>query len=743
MHSVNGFVRLPSLLEGGSEKSHKIYCQNCNIKLDTPEQYFQHVQNKNHKMMMKRLSSHGNGNSSSDTGGRKDCDRAAAALVESLTLEKGIFKQLDKRSVPGASMMMFWHSSEAASEADCICCACQDAFPASLLIKHLDSHRHLLHTLLHLNPWRLPFGWRQVPERKSLQSELEAEEKKRGWCQVVLKVMDFPCSVFQDLNPPSYQKVLLCQTFSRHHKHGTYPLLGRNFIVSYEAHDAACNSTYDSLLCLLCRRRLTEQEGHAHAFSWEHVAMFLDRFHPGSLMANCGPKILLDLASQAARIHRITDIQKIKLDRPIKEPCDYARAKIILSAALRRTSKGPLIPLFLSHARLVPKGTSLTSENSVTRKMTALPSKIPSRNPTDSNGTSGPQKTVNQTGLRISGHVLTSAKEEGERKRPMDAHDDKIGCKRQRRGSREMITHEEKPKLKYENSDQKQTATTSKTNLAKAAVPVAACTETTSQITAFKSTTSTTTYTSKVKTATTTTSSANRTVHSNSCAPKLVAPTSSFTKSCGVTATSLSPPPTTAKSIAPSANSCQSCRESATYSTATSSVNRFTPTACNDKSCDVTAVYSGAIATTGKSTAPVGSFIPTSSGVAAKSPRLSSIQALPISMVTAPSNPTAAVKGGTATKHVGVTAATTTKPTAPNAVHGTSTSTFSASATTSRPSASGARCAVSTSKLIASDSSPKSSFTMSGLGHIEPEVGSGREAVRHSHLAAVKKKQSV
>ncbi|XP_051926870.1 uncharacterized protein LOC127604087 [Hippocampus zosterae] len=726
MHSLSGFVRLPSLLEGGSEKSHKTYCQNCNIKLDTPEQYFQHVHNKNHKMRMKRLPSHGNGHSSSDTEGRKDCDHVAAVAesAQSLTLEKGIFQQLDKRSVPGASMMMFWHSSEAASKAVCVCCACQDAFPASLLIKHLDSHGHLLQTLLHLNPWRLPFGWRQVPERKSLQSELEAEEKKRGWCQVVLKVMDFPCSVFQDLNPPNYQKVLLCQNFSRHHKHGTYPLLGRNFIVSHEAHDAACNSTYDSLLCLLCGRRLTEQEGHAHAFSWEHVTMFLDRFHPGSLMANCGTKILLDLASQAARIHRISDIQKIKLDRPIREPCNYARVKLILSAALRRTSKGPLIPLFLSHARLVPKGTSLTSEYSVTRKMTPPPSKIPSRNPTDGNGTSGPQKTVNQTGLRISGHVLTSAKEEGERKRSMDAHDDKVGCKRQRRGSRE-ITREEKPKLKYENSDQKQTETTYETNPDKAAVPMAACTDTTSQITAFKSTTSTTTYTSKVKTATTTTSSANGTVHTYSCAPKLVAPTSTFTKSCGVTATSLNPPPTTAKSIAPSASSCQSCRDTATYSTATS------------------AVYSGAIATTGKSTAAaVTSFIPTSSGVAAKSTRLSSIQALPISTVTAPSNPTAAVKCATAAKHPGVTAihaATTTKPTASNTVQGASTSTFSASVTTSRPCASGARCAVSTSKLIASDSSLKSSFSMSGLGHKEPEVGSGRETVRHSHLAAVKK----
>ncbi|XP_077404578.1 uncharacterized protein LOC144037189 isoform X2 [Vanacampus margaritifer] len=392
-----------------SEKSYKICCQNCNIQLGTPQQYFQHVQNEQHKMMMKTIFSHDNANPP-DTGQMQDRDHNAAA-AERFNLEHDIFNQLDEFSAPGASMMIFCHNSQAASEAVCVCCACQDAIPKTSLKEHLNTHRHLLQTLLYLNPWRLPFGWKQVPGLTLLQAEVDAEEKERWWSRVVIKVMDLPSSMLNSISPPSYQKVPPCRTFSRFHEHNSYPLLGRNFVALHDAHDAANNATFESLLCLLCERRLSNEEGYAHAFSWQHVTRFLERFHPGSLTADCGTKVLLDLASQAARIHSVSCIQKIKLDKPVEEPCSYTKVKLILSTAKRRFSKCSLIPIVLPQAQLVPKG------------------------------------TVSSPTQERSGYSWT----ERGRKRLRDALDEEMSMKR---SATEMAPQEEKPKIKRENIEQ-------------------------------------------------------------------------------------------------------------------------------------------------------------------------------------------------------------------------------------------------------------------------------------------------
>ncbi|XP_037119600.1 uncharacterized protein LOC119130115 isoform X2 [Syngnathus acus] len=466
MRWLSMFVQLPTLLEDvkpmletekeyqkvhnkcplpdSAEKSYKIRCQNCNIQCHKPEEYLQHVQSAAHRKTMKSISSHGNMNSSADTQETKDGVPCPPGL-------KNILNQLGKHMQRGVSMMVFCLSSPApASEAVCVCFACQDAVPQSTLAKHLNSHKHFLKTLLHLNPWRLPFGWRQVLGRRFLQSEVEAEEKERGWSQVVVKVMDLPSSMLKSINPPSYQKVMdklsshtvvmkrsvpACQTFSRLHERKTFPLLGRNFLVSHEVHDAARHATYNSVLCLLCGRRLTDQEGYAHVFSWEHVVMFLDRFHPGSLSIGCGIKVLLDLAAQAARLRNVSFIQTITLDKPIEEPCDYNKVKLILSAAKRRRSKIPLIPLVLPRAALVPKET-VTSTTAANSKKPAHSSKHTNESPKDSNQTSGLQKTESET---------RQGNAEGEEKRPGEALDDKPGCKRQRRSAREITPHEEKP----------------------------------------------------------------------------------------------------------------------------------------------------------------------------------------------------------------------------------------------------------------------------------------------------------
>ncbi|XP_077362610.1 uncharacterized protein LOC144007131 isoform X2 [Festucalex cinctus] len=675
------------LVLNASQMLYKLRCQNCNIQLDTPAQYFQHVQNEKHKMMMETISEPDHVNSLSDAGEMRACDHNAD-MGERPVLQQDIFDQLDKLSVPGASMIVFCHSSAAMSEAVCVCCACQDAFPRSLLIEHLNSHRHLLQTLLYLNPWRLPFGWKQVPGVELLQAALDAEEKDRGWSQVVIKVMDLPSSVLNGISPPSYQKVPPCRTFSQLHENNTYPLLGRNFMASHDSHDPASNTTYESLLCLLCAKRLSNEEGYAHAFSWQHVTTFLERFHPGSLTPNCGTKLLLDLATQAARIHSVSYIQKIKLDRPVKEPCSYSEVKLILSTAKRRGSQCSLIPIVLPQAALVPK-----------------------------------EAVTSQTQERSS-HSLTSANEEGERKRPRDAQDEEMGSKKQR-SSTEMAPHEEKPKIKCENFEQMIESTSKPSSIL--------CTTSINLSSVVAPTTS---YTTKLRTVTTTTS----------C---------STTKSCSVTATA-----TTAKSTAPSASSYLAKRLTA-------------PTVCNTKSSHVSAMAPSATASTRKSTAPAGSCTTTSSGVSASttnSTRPTISHGAAVSTVTAPSSPTkptattavhnattfcitpatTTVVNGAATpstkislrapqatskptEMTAIRGAAATKPTAPNTVHSATTSTFTATT---------ASCAVSTSEFIASNSSPKPSFTKPPLWPTASDVGTEREAVQRPHRESKKKLES-
>ncbi|XP_057683507.1 uncharacterized protein LOC130910324 isoform X5 [Corythoichthys intestinalis] len=406
-----------------SEKSYKILCQNCNIEFNTQAQYFQHVENDQHVMWTRSLTRQGNNHSSSNPIELKDPRKAAQSFL-SQSLNEGIFNQLDEHSVPGASMMVFCYCSKAKCDPICTCCACQDTFPKDLLKKHLESHKHLLQTLMYLNPWRLPFGWKQVPGRKFLESMVKMEEKERGWSQVVLKVMDLPFSLLNRINPPSFEKVMdelrihqvvlkrnipPCQTYSQCFENKTFPILGHNFIVSYECSHPSCDSMYDSLLCLMCGRLLVNQEDYAHVFSWEHVSTFLERFHPGSLTPQCDAKTFLELANKAARIHMVSHMQKIRLDRPIKESCTYDKVKVILGAAKKRGSKGLIIPLILPQAPLE----TLPSDSSTSTKYMALSATttlFSSRRVTSmySSGTaSTPKVTATTTCTTKSGNITT------------------------------------------------------------------------------------------------------------------------------------------------------------------------------------------------------------------------------------------------------------------------------------------------------------------------------------------------
>lgn len=54
---------------------------------------------------------------------------------------------------------------------------------------------------------------------------------------------------------------------------------GKDYIVSHDLR-VGKNKLVTGFLCLLCERRLSQEESQAHIFSWEHVATYLVRSSP-------------------------------------------------------------------------------------------------------------------------------------------------------------------------------------------------------------------------------------------------------------------------------------------------------------------------------------------------------------------------------------------------------------------------------------------------------------------------------
>ncbi|XP_023815903.1 uncharacterized protein LOC101157957 isoform X1 [Oryzias latipes] len=288
-----------------------------------------------------------------------------------------------KRNQPtvGTSLVVTCICSQVEAEPFSLCFACQESFLQSHLSIHFESKRHLINTLLYLNPWRLPFGWQDSLDESPLR--LMAREEEGEGTDVILKVFDLSYEMFCKLIPTDYRHVmnrlqvyhmpLKCevpkkQTFSKLQQNEKFPLLGMQFLVVYNALSSDWESVQKNPLCLLCKRKLTQNEYPVHVFSWEHVMLFLNAFHPGSLNSSTvDAETLLDLAKQAGSVHHLSCVQEICLDRPIIEPCSYQKATQILASAKRKEGKGSLEPLISARMKLVPRNTQKVFDQSTVR----------------------------------------------------------------------------------------------------------------------------------------------------------------------------------------------------------------------------------------------------------------------------------------------------------------------------------------------------------------------------------------
>ncbi|XP_034400918.1 uncharacterized protein LOC117738883 isoform X2 [Cyclopterus lumpus] len=331
-------------------------CQNCRMSFLNMSQYCSHLSNYKHKLRVKTF--FGGGADSSDQ----------REWTPSLDLYKLVKNMRLNQPLVGVPLVVTCVCSLVQEDPIYLCFACQDCFTESFLRQHFDSHKHLINTLLYQNPWRLTLGWEHRLDVNDLRSMAWEEQKERPH-QMMLKIFDMPNSMIQRLFTLSFPKVMEClslqhiilkrdvppcETYSKLKENNRFPLLGRQFLVIHEVCVLGQQPTA-AFLCLLCQRRLSEEEFYAHEFSRNHIATFIDRFHPGSLESSSDDESLLDLAKQAGRHHSISHVQVIKLKKPISEPCTYSCALFILSSANKGEWKTKLDPPIIPKMKLVPR----------------------------------------------------------------------------------------------------------------------------------------------------------------------------------------------------------------------------------------------------------------------------------------------------------------------------------------------------------------------------------------------------
>ncbi|XP_037330217.2 uncharacterized protein LOC119219254 isoform X2 [Pungitius pungitius] len=346
--------RLPVTNVGSG--SYKLHCQNCSVGFENMFHYCTHLSNYKHKQMLKKF-----------FGGDGCSDKPE--WKPSLGLyEKALKNPKENKPLVGVSLVVTCVCSEVHKEPLYVCFACQDCFTESALEQHFDSQRHLIHTSLYQNPWRLTLAWENCVDLKALRS-IAWEEEKLKPDQMTLKVVDMPKTMFEKLGAIGYLKLMKClelqhsiikrdvppcETYSKLKENDRFPLLGRQFLVMHNNCIQGQLPT-KGFLCLLCERKLSDDEFYAHEFSRGHIATFIERFHPGSLDSNPDEETFLDLAKQAARYHPISHVQEVQLSQPVRETCTYSEALSILTSANRKSGNANLNPQINPKMKLVPR----------------------------------------------------------------------------------------------------------------------------------------------------------------------------------------------------------------------------------------------------------------------------------------------------------------------------------------------------------------------------------------------------
>ncbi|XP_034096656.1 uncharacterized protein LOC117562850 isoform X6 [Gymnodraco acuticeps] len=343
-------------------KSYQLHCQNCGWSFNLFSKYCKHVSSWKHQEMVNTF-----------VGGGWVPELGLYYIhKESLKL---------KQPLIGISLIMTFVCNQVESKPFYICFACEECFSESSLRQHLHSTQHLVYTLvsfesfiwlLYQNPWRLTFAWETCLDLSFLRSMAWEEEKERGTNERKLKVFDIPYWIFEGLDQLNYIQVMERlglyhtvlrnnvperETYSKLKQNEIFPQLGSHFLVIYPSCTKELSLTKKGYVCLLCERRLFGDECYAHVFSFDHVETFLESFHPGSTDSSTDAETLLDLAKQAGRIHPISCVQVICMERPIWDSYSYSTTLKLLAGRMWTVCQAALTAPIIPGKKLIPRET--------------------------------------------------------------------------------------------------------------------------------------------------------------------------------------------------------------------------------------------------------------------------------------------------------------------------------------------------------------------------------------------------
>ncbi|XP_029976143.1 uncharacterized protein LOC115409219 isoform X2 [Salarias fasciatus] len=349
--------RSPSSCPSSFPSIFKISCQVCNTECSNMSFFIAHLRKKSHKEGVAKAL---------DVSAHVDSQHIASFNLGIYTY---ITKCIQKNEpVVGIPMVVSCITTEVKCDAVYICLACEKCFRGPLIEEHFTSQKHLLRTLGHYQDLEaLPFAWTPPLDLDlaGLKAKVWEKEKPTGSLKISIKVLDLPQRAFLSITTKNYSEVPVLKTSHERHAKNNFPLLGQQFLVFYDA-KTKDPQQYKASLCLLCKRKLSEEESDNHLFCLQHVTTFLNKFHPGSLSSSSiNTETLLDFARQAQTLHLVNLPQTVNLARPVIDTYTYEKTLGILRSGKKRDQSVVVEPSITSKRRLLPNESSSTVEDHV------------------------------------------------------------------------------------------------------------------------------------------------------------------------------------------------------------------------------------------------------------------------------------------------------------------------------------------------------------------------------------------
>ncbi|XP_029115674.1 uncharacterized protein LOC108923700 isoform X2 [Scleropages formosus] len=341
---------MPSNKSRKSRESLGVVCQDCGVSFRQLKLYKQHARSVEHKQRLETLFA-----AAPPTG---------PVLLPHIVVRIRAETSGMEEAPLGLHLVTMCYSSGISADPFYLCHSCRERCSNNLIVRHLSSAEHRFSYFASAKPYLLTFGWTPRPDpTAALKPGVVLMKKDTGPLMVTrlgdggggraavkdvaaptwltlsfFQILDVPKKLFESMRKSPYFQIVkdilrqrlpeklqvekrprvTLRDFAEREKR-THPLLGLGFLVEYG--DAA-RTWLCGYLCLLCGRKLHQNEAIAHLLGFEHVFAALNRTLPGSVghkdlfrqRVSQDSSLLLDLARQAALADSARELQEVKLD---------------------------------------------------------------------------------------------------------------------------------------------------------------------------------------------------------------------------------------------------------------------------------------------------------------------------------------------------------------------------------------------------------------------------------------------